>query len=131
MDETRRLYDVLAIRLKDRDYLVGEGKGRYSIADINAFVRPLSPLPVTTRRSTADLLRARPRPQPWVFWSPMAGIEHASLPPAVKAWLDRVWARDAVKKGMNVPEGRGEMIQHIAEKGTDPSPPKQAAKESK
>lgn len=54
----------------------------------------------------------------------MAGIEHADLPAPVKAWVDRIWARDAVKKGMDVPEGRADMIQHIAEKGTDPSPPK-------
>jgi hypothetical protein len=56
----------------------------------------------------------------------MAGIDHASLPKAVKAWVDRIWAREAVKKGMDIPEGRGEMISHIAEKGTDPSPPKPA-----
>jgi glutathione S-transferase len=35
-DETKRLYGVLQIRLKGREYLAGPGKGRYSIADMNA-----------------------------------------------------------------------------------------------
>jgi glutathione S-transferase len=30
-DETKRLYDVLEIKLKDREWLVGPGKGTYSI----------------------------------------------------------------------------------------------------
>lgn len=36
-NETKRLYDVLELRLKDRDWLVGEGRGKYSLADMNAF----------------------------------------------------------------------------------------------
>ncbi|KAG6841970.1 hypothetical protein C0991_004461 [Blastosporella zonata] len=35
-DETERLYGVLELRLAERDYLAGKGKGKYTIADINA-----------------------------------------------------------------------------------------------
>ncbi|KAF4617840.1 hypothetical protein D9613_006084 [Agrocybe pediades] len=37
LDETERLFGVLQLRLQERDYLAGPGKGRYSLADINAF----------------------------------------------------------------------------------------------
>lgn len=37
IDETKRLYGVLEIRLSGRNYLAGEGSGKYSLADIKAF----------------------------------------------------------------------------------------------
>lgn len=37
VEETKRLYGVLEIRLKDRDWLVGPGRGKYSLADTKTF----------------------------------------------------------------------------------------------
>ncbi len=38
IDETKRLYGVLEIRLGEgRDYLSGPGRGKYTLADIKAF----------------------------------------------------------------------------------------------
>jgi hypothetical protein len=36
-DETKRLYGVMEIRLQDRGYLAGPGRGTYSATDINVF----------------------------------------------------------------------------------------------
>ena len=37
LEETKRLYGVLEIRLQERDWLAGPGAGVFSIADINVF----------------------------------------------------------------------------------------------
>lgn len=74
LEETKRLYGVLEIRLKDRDYLAGPGRGTYTIADINAFG--------------------------WVNIHGFAGIESLDPWPQVKAWVERINERPAVKTGL-------------------------------
>ncbi|KAI1794868.1 glutathione S-transferase C-terminal-like protein [Ganoderma leucocontextum] len=76
LDETKRLYGVLDIRLDGRDWLAGGGRGTYSTADMNAF--------------------------PWVNGHWFVGIEMDEWP-HVKAWLERTAERAAVKRGMQVP----------------------------
>ncbi|KAH8592423.1 glutathione S-transferase [Bisporella sp. PMI_857] len=74
--ETERLYGILDQRLKDRDYLVGAGNGKYSIADIANFG--------------------------WVNICYFSGVDLAKFPNLEK-WWGRVSARSAVKKGLSVP----------------------------
>ncbi|KAF5318072.1 hypothetical protein D9619_012161 [Psilocybe cf. subviscida] len=78
LEETKRLYGVLQIRLQDRDWLAGPGRGKYSLADIKAF--------------------------PWVRIHSYAGIETLDEWPAVKAWVERNLARPAVQAGIKVPQ---------------------------
>jgi len=78
INETKRLYGVLELALKDKDFLVGEGRGKYSIADIKCFA--------------------------WPLWSPWAGVYAKDKPKAVQAWQDRIVARAAVQKGLHVPK---------------------------
>lgn len=74
--ETERLFGILDTRLTDRDYLVGPGRGKYSIADIASFG--------------------------WVNVGYFAGIDVKSFP-NVQKWLDRINQRPAVQKGLDVP----------------------------
>ncbi|KAK7029382.1 Glutathione S-transferase 2 [Paramarasmius palmivorus] len=75
LNETRRLYGVLESRLSKFDYLVGN---KYTIAEIKAV--------------------------PWVRRSTALGIDLAKEFPKVKAWVDRVEARSAFQKGLQVPQ---------------------------
>ncbi|PCH40011.1 glutathione S-transferase C-terminal-like protein [Wolfiporia cocos MD-104 SS10] len=77
LDETKRLYGVLDIRLRNRDWLAGPERGTYSIADLNAF--------------------------PWVDGHSYCGIETLDQWPHVKAWIERNLERPAVRAGMAVP----------------------------
>ncbi len=71
--ETRRLYEVLDVRLKDNEYLAGD---YYSIADIATY--------------------------PWIHVHDWAGVEVHDLE-NLKRWKEVVGQRPAVKRGMDVP----------------------------
>lgn len=75
--ETERLVGILDKQLKDHDYLVGD---KYSIADIASFG--------------------------WVHGLRFAGIDLDSFP-SLKAWWERLLARPAVQKGLNIPSKSG------------------------
>lgn len=77
LDETKRLYGVLAIRLAERDWLAGSGRGTYSIADVNVFA--------------------------WVRLHKVAGLESLDEWPRLKDWAERLLARPAVQAGIAVP----------------------------
>ncbi|OBZ69064.1 Disulfide-bond oxidoreductase YfcG, partial [Grifola frondosa] len=77
LNETKRLYGVLDIRLTGRDWLAGPERGKYSVADINAL--------------------------PWVSRYDFTGIESLDPWPNVKAWVERGLMRPAVKAGMQIP----------------------------
>ncbi|KZP00439.1 glutathione S-transferase [Calocera viscosa TUFC12733] len=80
VNESKRLYGVLEIRFQQdggRDYLAGPGKGKYSIADINAFG--------------------------WVKNYAFLGIDIADYP-GIKGWIERIQSREAVVAGLLVPK---------------------------
>ena len=72
MNETKRLYGVLELQLAKQDYLVGN---TYGIADIKAFS--------------------------WVRIAERTGVSLSEFP-KVKAWVDRIEERPAVKAGLAV-----------------------------
>ncbi|KAL3420781.1 glutathione s-transferase II [Phlyctema vagabunda] len=74
--ETERLYGILDTQLKDRDYLVGPGRGVYSIADIASFS--------------------------WVNVAYFAGVNLTQFPNLQK-WWEKIDARPAVKKATSIP----------------------------
>ncbi|CAE6460607.1 unnamed protein product [Rhizoctonia solani] len=78
VNEVKRLYSVLNERLSGRDYLVGSGRGRYGLADMNAF--------------------------PWVGAHRWAGVETMEDYPHIQAWMDRISERPQTKKGLAVPD---------------------------
>lgn len=67
LDETKRLYSVLEIRLQDRDWLAGPGRGVYSLADVNVI--------------------------PWIRIHAYAGIESLDEWPRVKVLRSLLCAR--------------------------------------
>lgn len=77
VDETKRLYSVLNSRLAGRDYLVGEGRGKYTLADIK----------------TAT----------WVFMHGFAGVPRKEVPANVLRWLDNLKQKDSFVAGLKTP----------------------------
>ena len=71
--ETKRQLDVLDRHLADHKFMCGD---EYTIADIAAF--------------------------PWIARHEWHGQDLAEFP-NLKQWYDRIWAREAVKKGFEVP----------------------------
>lgn len=90
-DETVRLYQVLEAGLEGREYLVGDGKGKYSLADMILF--------------------------PWALWYRFAGIRHEEVGPNVKAWIERIRARPGVKRGLEVPT-KSELLKNLDDVST-------------
>ncbi|TEY42104.1 hypothetical protein BOTCAL_0396g00010 [Botryotinia calthae] len=78
--ETERLNGVLDAHLADREYIVGPGKGKYSIADIANFS--------------------------WVNVAYFAGVDLSKFA-NLESWWKRISERDAVKKGISVPSESG------------------------
>lgn len=76
--ESERLYGILDARLKDRDFVVGPGRGKFSIADISLLG--------------------------WANATVLGGIDLEGQFPNVNAWLDRCLERPGVKRGFAVPQ---------------------------
>lgn len=75
--ESERLYGILEARLQDRDFIAGEGKGKFSIADISVLG--------------------------WANIAQFSGIDIPGLFPKVEAWVNRCLARPGVQRGISVP----------------------------
>ncbi|SYW76245.1 related to glutathione s-transferase [Ustilago bromivora] len=95
-DETVRLYTVLEAGLEGRDYLVGDGKGKYSLADMIIF--------------------------PWALWYRFAGVRNDEVGPNVKAWIERIKQRPAVQKGLEVPI-KSELLKNLDDPNWMPAMP--------
>ncbi|KAK9803691.1 hypothetical protein WJX73_000719 [Symbiochloris irregularis] len=91
-DETYRLLETLERGLQGKQYLVGD---RLTIADLASFS--------------------------WAIFAPMISITFEKLP-NVKAWLERIAERPAVKRGLDVPSkgNAGKLAANIANPTADP-----------
>ncbi|RMF11825.1 MAG: glutathione S-transferase [Alphaproteobacteria bacterium] len=80
--EARRLYGVLDRRLAGRDFIAGEGRGEYSIADMASW--------------------------PWISRFEWQQIELGDYP-NVRDWYLRIAERPAVQRGYKVPKDVGDV----------------------
>lgn len=76
--ESERLYGILDARLKDRDFVVGPGRGKFSIADISLLG--------------------------WANGAVLSGLDLEGQFPNVAAWFDRCYERPGVKRGFAIPQ---------------------------
>lgn len=98
--ESERLYGILDKRLENRDFIVGPGRGKYSIADINLLG--------------------------WVSMAVFSGID-IKMFPNVDKWVERCHQRPAVKKGFNIPnENKYTNADILKAREADPELKKQA-----
>ncbi|KIW33925.1 uncharacterized protein PV07_00739 [Cladophialophora immunda] len=81
--ESERLYGILDARLRDRDWVVGPGRGKFSIADISL-----------------------------AGWANLILYTHIDLSKFhhVEAWLERLYARPALRRGLAVPSGTTPLV---------------------
>ncbi|KAF8318214.1 glutathione S-transferase [Clavulina sp. PMI_390] len=76
-DETGRLFSVLESRLKGRDWLVGSDRGKYSLADLNAWT--------------------------WVRRHHRVGFETLDDFPNLKQWMETIQERPTAKLAITIP----------------------------
>ena len=82
LKEAKRLYGVLNRRLEGRDYMVGKGRGEYSIVDMATW--------------------------PWVSRYDWQQIDLHQFP-HVRDWYARIAERPAVRRGYRVPKYAGDV----------------------
>ncbi|KAG8869567.1 glutathione S- transferase, nitrogen catabolite repression regulator [Tulasnella sp. 331] len=112
--EIKRLYSVLESRLTSRDYLVGDGRGRYSIADMNCFpwYEPHRPEKESSIfMSLAPSFVCRVRAHAW------CGIPDSDMKefPNIDAWIKRCEERPATYEGLGIPKRQSKMTEEEME----------------
>ena len=75
--EARRLYRVLNTRLEGRDFIAGDGRGKYSVADMACW--------------------------PWISRFEWQEIDLGEFP-NIRDWYLRIADREAVQRGYHVPK---------------------------
>lgn len=103
--ETERLYGILDARLKGRDFVVGPGRGRFSIADISLLG--------------------------WANATVLSGIDLEGQFPNVNAWLNRCLERPGVKRGFAIPQESPMANKASLQKIKDDPEARQKAEETK
>jgi glutathione S-transferase len=77
LGDVERCYGVLNTALTGRDFLVGEGKGKYTVADMALW--------------------------PFVEYSKACGLGEVKRWPNIEGWWRRIGEREQVRRGMELP----------------------------